>query len=123
VALYSKQDSINKSKQQVLDFADTIDVRELFEKSEEVGDILKKEIITEESIDNEESIEKEIKQNKKKSKYSFNLIIRITFLMLQRKKSFTGSLKRFYSSSKHCLTADIKIEAEESMKQGNENEI
>jgi hypothetical protein len=113
--LYTQSNSpelITRATQQVLDYADTIEIGKLFGKSEEVGDILE-----------EESIEKEIDQKKKKPKYTFKMIIKIASLMLQKEKSFTGSLMRFYWKSKHCLIEDIKKEAKESMKQGNGNEV
>jgi hypothetical protein len=57
--------------QKVLDFADIINVKKLFGKLEEVNDILEEKIIIKESTNIEKSIEKEIDQNKKKSKYLF----------------------------------------------------
>jgi adenylosuccinate synthase len=62
---------LTKKTQKVLDFADIINVKKLFGKLEEVNDILEEKIIIKESTNIEKSIEKEIDQNKKKSKYLF----------------------------------------------------
>jgi hypothetical protein len=43
--------------------------------------------------------------------------------MLQKEKSFTGSLIRFYKKSKHCLIEDIKKEAVKSIKQRSGKEV
>jgi hypothetical protein len=84
VALYPKHDFSTKVTQLVLNFACTIDVENLFGKSEAVGDSLEEEITTEESIDNEESIEKKIEPNKKKSKYTLKLILKIASFKQQK---------------------------------------